>query len=67
MPVAYVALVRWDDLRKDALAGKAAWPWPGRREELLDWFVGAAKAEGVTMISEGQTFADWSEKGGRKR
>ena len=65
MPVAYTALVRWDDLRKDALAKKASWPWPATRGELLDWFLGAAKAEGVTMISEGGTLADWAAKGGR--
>jgi len=67
MPVAYVALTRWDDLRKSALAGKADWPWPATREELLDWFVGSARAENVTMISEDQTFDDWAAKKGNKR
>jgi len=66
MPVAYVALARWDDLRRDALAKKAAWPWPATRGELLDWFLGAAKAEGVTMISEGQTLENWAAKESRR-
>jgi hypothetical protein len=62
MPAAYVVLVRWDALRKDALAKGAAWPWPKTREELLDWFQKSARAEGVTMISEGRTLEDWAAK-----
>lgn len=60
MPVAYVVLVKWDSLRKEADSRKAGWPWPSSRAELLDWFLKAARAEGVTMISEGRTLDDWA-------
>ncbi len=67
MPVAYAVLAKWDALRAEAGASRRTWPWPERREDLLAWFLAAAKAEGVTMISEGQTLEDWQAKGGRKR
>jgi len=67
MPVAYAVLAKWDELRKTAGDGRAAWPWPGNREELLDWFLKSARAEGVTMISEWQTLDDWAAKGGRAK
>ncbi len=65
MPVAYAVLAKWEALAKEAGGGKAAWPWPSRREELLDWFLKAARSEGVTRISEGRTLDDWAAKGGR--
>jgi hypothetical protein len=37
------------------------------RAEWLDWFLKAARAEGVTMISEWQTLDDWASKGGQAR
>jgi hypothetical protein len=67
MPTAYVALVRWDALRKEAQAKGTEWPWPKTRGELLDWFLASAKAEGVTMISEGQTLESWAAKNGGAR
>jgi len=67
MPVAYVVLARWEALRDEASEGGRAWPWPGRREDLLAWFLEAARDEGVTMISEWQSLADWAAKGGRKK
>jgi hypothetical protein len=67
MPVAYAVLAKWDALKKEAGERKLKWPWPERREDLLAWFLAASKAEGVTMISEGQTLEDWAAKGGRKR
>ncbi|HVP90084.1 MAG TPA: DUF4838 domain-containing protein [Terriglobales bacterium] len=67
MPVAYVVLARWDALRKEAADRRMAWPWPDRREDLLGWFLDAARTEGVTMISEGQTLEDWAALGGRNR
>ena len=63
MPVAYAVLAKWDELRK---AG-TAWPWPAKREELLDWFLNSARSEDVTMISEWQTLDDWASKGGRAK
>lgn len=65
MPVAYAVLAKWDALRKEADGRKTDWPWPSHREELLDWFLAAARSEGVTMISEGQGLEDWAAKGGR--
>ena len=67
MPVAYAVLAKWEGLKKEAGERGFGWPWPERREDLLAWFLAAAKAEGVTMISEGQTLEDWAAKGGRKR
>jgi hypothetical protein len=67
LPVLYVVLTEWDALRREAQDRKRAWPWPSGREELLDAFLKTARAEGVTMISEGQTLDDWANQGGRVR
>jgi len=67
MPVAYAALARWDGFQKEAQEGGLKWPWTQARQGLLDWFLETARAEGVTMISEGQTLDDWAAKGGKKR
>jgi hypothetical protein len=67
MPVAYVVLVRWDDFREEARKRNLAWPWPESRQEFLDWFLQAARSEGITMISEWQTLEDWAAKGGKSR
>jgi hypothetical protein len=67
MPVAYVVLGRWDAFQKEAQERSLEWPWPRSRRELLDWFLEAARSEGVTMISEGQKLDDWAAKGGNKR
>jgi len=34
---------------------------------LLEWFLKAALEENITMISEWQTLADWTAKGGRTK
>jgi len=67
MPVAYAVLADWDALAGEAAERRRGTPWPEKREALLDWFLEAARAEGVTMISEGQTLEDWAKKGGRSR
>ena len=67
MPLAYTVLVRWDDLQKESFERSLAWPWPRARNEWLDWFLQAARAEKVGMISEWQTLDDWAGKGGRSR
>ena len=67
LPVAYVVLARWDALREEAGKTGRAWPWPGTRAELLAWFLEAARGEGVTMISEWQSLADWAAKGGSRK
>jgi hypothetical protein len=60
-------LVRWDAFREEARKKNLAWPWPESRQEFLDWFLRAARIEGVTMISEWQTLEDWAAKGGKSR
>jgi hypothetical protein len=65
LPVAYVVLSRWDELRKEA--GAAAWPWGEDRKALLDWFLASARAERVTKISEWQDFEAWAAKGGKRK
>jgi hypothetical protein len=67
LPVAYVVISRWDELREEARRVGARWPWPAAREELLAWFLERARAEGMTMISEWQSLADWAAKGGRRK
>ncbi|MDH4196373.1 MAG: DUF4838 domain-containing protein [Candidatus Aminicenantes bacterium] len=60
MPVAYVVLVKWDAFRKEAADRGRPWPWPSSKGELLEWFLAAARSEGVTMISEWQKLDDWA-------
>ena len=67
LPVDYVVLVRWDALREEARRTGKRWPWPDTRAALLDRFLAVARAEGVTMIAEWQTLADWAAKGGRAK
>jgi Domain of unknown function (DUF4838) len=64
MPVVYVVLTRWEEFEKEARERGREWPWPRTRQELLDGFLADARSEGVTMISEWQTLADWAARGG---
>jgi hypothetical protein len=67
MPVAFAAIVRWEEFQREARERRLKWPWPQSRQELLSWFLAVARAEGVTMISEGQNLDDWAAKGGKSR
>lgn len=67
LPMAYAVLIRWDKLQKETNERNLAWPWPRARNEWLDWFLQAARAEKVGMISEWQTLDDWAGKGGKSR
>jgi hypothetical protein len=67
LPVAYAVLARWDELKGEAEKAGKTWPWPAARETFLEWFLEAARAENITMISEWQPFADWAAKGGRRK
>ncbi len=67
LPVAYVILSRWDDLRKQAGSSEAAWLWGSDRAALLTWFLESARKEGLTKISEWQDFEDWAAKGGKRK
>lgn len=62
MPAAYVLLTRWDELKKDAAKTGKPWVGPEKRDDLLDWFLAAAKAAGVTFISEGGPLENWVAK-----
>ncbi len=67
LPTAYVVLTRWDALKEESGKRGLGWGWPENRDELLRWFLEAAEAENVTMISEGQTLADWAAQGGKQK
>jgi hypothetical protein len=67
LPVAYAVITSWDALRDDARRTGTRWPWAETRDELLAWFLDAARSESITMISEWQTLADWAAKGGRRK
>ncbi len=67
LPVAYTVLARWDALKEEAARAGKTWPWTGTREAFLAWFLEAARAENVTMISEWQPFSDWAAKGGSQK
>ena len=67
LSVAYVLITCWDSLRKEARKEGKRWPWPETRDVLLEWFLKAALEENITMISEWQTLADWTAKGGRTK
>jgi hypothetical protein len=67
MPAAYVVLTRWGALKEEAARSGKPWIWPVKREELLVWFQASAKAAGVSRISEGRPFEDWSSAEGRER
>ncbi|MDD8027060.1 MAG: DUF4838 domain-containing protein [Acidobacteriota bacterium] len=64
LPVAYVVLARWDELKKSAGSG---WPWGHDRAVLLDWFLKETRASGATHISEWQSLDDWAVKGGQRK
>jgi hypothetical protein len=67
LPVAYAVISRWDELRTEAGRSGTRWPWAETRDELMAWFLEKARAETITMISEGQPLADWAAKGGRRK
>jgi hypothetical protein len=67
LPVAYTVITRWDALRDEAGRAGERWPWAAKRSDLLAWFLEAARAENVTMISEWQSLDDWAAKGGRRK
>jgi len=67
LPVAYAVITSWDALRDEARRTGTRWPWAETRDELLAWFLDAARMENITMISEWQTLADWAAKGGKRK
>jgi hypothetical protein len=53
LPLRYVWLRRWYDLQDEAAQSQLAWPGPADYVGNLRTFLDLAKANGITMISEG--------------
>ncbi len=58
LPVLYTFIVRWEPLRKEALAAGAAWPVPETIQATYARFMEIAQAEKVTHVAEGRGI-DW--------
>lgn len=58
LPVLYAFIVRWNELRTQAAAEKAAWPLGDDIRRAYDEFMEIAGAEKVTMVAEGRGI-DW--------
>lgn len=58
LPVWYVALLRWDELREHARGAGLRWPFPARRMELFRRFAGVYEASGITHLGEGWSHRD---------
>jgi hypothetical protein len=53
LPVLYVFLMRWNDLRAAAQAANADWPMPPSIKDTYDQFMTIAKKKNVTRLNEG--------------
>jgi hypothetical protein len=53
LPVLYVFLMRWNDLRAAAQAANADWPVPASIQDTYDQFMTIAKKKNVTRLNEG--------------
>jgi len=49
LPVLFVFLARWDQLRDTASWRGIEWPLPNSREAVLEQFMGVVKANGITL------------------
>ncbi|MCG3125445.1 MAG: hypothetical protein CHACPFDD_00267 [Phycisphaerae bacterium] len=58
LPLLYVFIVRWNELRKQASDARAEWPLAGNIREVYDEFMRVAQAEKITMVAEGRGI-DW--------
>jgi len=69
LPVLYVFVMRWDEMRAAAKASGARWPLADSAKEVSDGFMRTAKAAGVTRLNEwNEGFDDLAqavEKAGR--
>jgi hypothetical protein len=54
LPVMYVFMMRWDEMRDAAKAANADWPMPESIQETYDRFVEIAKKKNITRLNEGQ-------------
>jgi hypothetical protein len=54
LPVLYVFLMRWNDLREGAKAANADWPLPQSAKDAYDQFLTLAKQKNMTRLNESQ-------------
>jgi len=54
LPVMYVFMMRWDEMRDAAKTANADWPMPESIQETYDRFVEIAKKKNITRLNEGQ-------------
>lgn len=54
LPLLYTFLVRWEALHKEADASGAPWPVDDAPSAVYERFMRTAKAENITMVSEGR-------------
>jgi len=55
LPVMYVFMMRWDELREKARTGGAAWPMPDSIQDAYKGFTKVAKKKNITRLNEGST------------
>ena len=52
LPVMYVFMMRWDELREKARADGADWPMPGSIKDAYERFLKVAKKKNITRLNE---------------
>jgi len=52
LPVMYVFMMRWDELREKARAAGADWPMPGSIKDAYEQFLKVAKKKNITRLNE---------------
>lgn len=57
LPLLYVFLVRWEELRKQAADGGVAWPLAGNIRDVYGEFMHTARTEQITMVAEGRAIS----------
>jgi len=53
LPVMYVFMMRWDEMRDKAIASSADWPMPNTIKETYERFLEVAKRKNMTHLREG--------------
>jgi hypothetical protein len=54
LPVMYVFMMRWDELREKSKEAGAKWPMPGTIKETYEQFMEVAKRKNMTHLREGR-------------
>ena len=52
LPLMYALMMRWDEMREEALAAGADWPMPDSIKDAYDHFVKIAKKKNITRLNE---------------